>query len=276
MNEIFHPNPSERSLAGDVDYGRHGQGYANKRRTDPRIASWVHKALGDARTVLNVGAGAGSYEPEDRCVLAIEPSEAMRAQRPRHLAPAIHGIAEQLPLDDQSVDASMALVTVHQWRDLAKGLGELRRVTRGPIIVLTFDGDALDLYWLAAYAPELIAVERCRYPAIERIANGLGGSTEVQVIPIPIDCVDGFTEAYYARPESLLDPAVRRSQSAWSFVAEEDQLRFVKALGNDLKSGAWDRKYGEWRTKPHFEGSLRLIVSNAAGRGWQMGAISSK
>ena len=226
-----------RPLAGDVDYARHGQGYAGIRRTDPRIAVCVHPALGDARTILNVGAGAGSYEPEDRYVLAIEPSETMRAQRPKHLAQAIHGVAEQLPLDDQSVDASMALVTVHQWRDLDKGLQELHRVTRGPIVVLTFDGDALERFWLTHYAPELIAVERGRYPSIQSIADGLGGATEVQAIPIPVDCVDGFTEAYYARPEALLDPAVRRWQSAWSFVSEEEQMRFVRALSDDLKSG---------------------------------------
>jgi SAM-dependent methyltransferase len=252
-----------RIPAGDVDYATHGKGYAAKRRTDPRIASWVHHALGNARTVLNVGAGAGSYEPEDRHVIAIEPSEAMRVQRPKHLVPAIHGVAEQLPMDDDSVDASMALVTVHQWRALEKGLAELRRVTRGAIVVLTFDGDALDLFWLADYAPELISVERRRYPAIERIVKGLGGSAQVHVIPIPIDCVDGFTEAYYARPEAFLDPAVRRSQSAWSFVSDEDQSRIVQSLDNDLKSGAWDRKYGDWRTRQHFEGSLRLIVRNA-------------
>ena len=257
---------SKQNPAGDVDYGRHGQSYARIRRTDPRIAAWVHRALGDARTVLNVGAGAGSYEPDDRHVLAIEPSETMRAQRPKHLTPAIHGIAEQLPLDDQSVDASMALVTVHQWRNLDQGLRELRRVTRGPIVVLTFDGDALDRYWLAHYAPELISVERRRYPSMEMIAKGLGGSTEVQVIPVPIDCVDGFTEAYYARPESFLDSEVRLSQSAWSFVPEEVQARIVKTLGDELKCGTWDRKFGDWRTRAVFEGSFRLIVSHAVDR----------
>ncbi len=257
---------SERKVAGDVDYARHGQGYAGVRRTDPRIAAYVHRALGDARTILNIGAGSGSYEPPDRYVLAIEPSETMRAQRPSHVAPAIHGFAEQLPLDDQSVDASMALATVHQWRNLGKGLRELRRVTRGPIVVLSFDGDALDRYWLAHYAPELIAVERRRYPSMEAISQGLGGSTEVQVIPIPIDCADGFTEAFYARPEAFLDARVRGSQSAWTFVPEEGQSRIVSALGDDLKSGAWDRKYGEWRARPYFEGSVRLIVSHASGR----------
>ncbi len=264
--------PTQDSLgkhsAGDVDYSRHGTGYAIQRRTDPRIAALVHRALGDARTVLNVGAGAGSYEPEDRHVIPIEPSPAMRAQRPKHLAPAIHGIAEDLPLDDQSVDASMALVTIHQWRDFDKGVSELRRVTRGPIIVLTFEGEALYRFWLGNYSPELISAERRRYPAIEKIARSLGGAVEVQTVPIPIDCVDGFTEAYYARPEAFLNPAVRASQSAWSFVSEQDQLRFVKTLDEDLKSGAWNRTYGEWRTKPFFEGSLRLIVSrpNANGR----------
>jgi len=253
--------------AGDVDYGTVGEGYARKRRTDPRIAARVHRALGDAKTVLNVGAGAGSYEPNDRYVIAIEPSEAMRAQRPAHLVPAIHGIAEQLPLDDQSVDASMALVTVHQWQNLDQGLRELTRVTRGPIVVLTFDGDALDLYWLADYAPELISVERRRYPAIATIVAGLGGNADVETVPVPIDCVDGFTEAYYARPEAFLDAEVRRSQSAWSFVRDEDQTRFVQTLSDDLKSGAWDRKYGAWRTKPYFEGSLRLIVRHDTTHG---------
>jgi hypothetical protein len=247
--------------AGDFDYDKYGSNYAQQRRTDPRIADFVHRAIGPARTVLNVGAGAGSYEPEDRYVLAIEPSASMRAQRPAGLSPAIDGVAEKLPLDDKSVDASMALVTVHQWTDLAKGLGELRRVTRGPIVIMTFDRDALDAYWLAKYAPELIAAEHRRYPPIEKILSGLGGRTKVTTIPVPIDCVDGFTEAFYARPERFLDPAVRRSQSAWGFVANEDQERFVKDLSGDLESGVWEQKYGEWRKLPHFEGSMRLIVA---------------
>src|ERR1700722_12778228 len=131
----------KKTSAGDFDYDAQGGGYARQRRTDPRIAALVHQALGSARTVLNVGAGAGSYEPDDRHVIAIESSAAMRSQRPAHLAPAIHGVAENLPLDDQSVDAAMAMLTVHQWGDLDKGLAEMVRVTRGPIVVLTFDGN---------------------------------------------------------------------------------------------------------------------------------------
>ena len=253
--------PTPTPVAGDVDYAAHGQGYGRQRRADPRIEAWVHAALGDARTVLNVGAGTGSYEPTDRQVLAIEPSAAMRAQRPARLTPAVDAVAERLPLDDQSVDAAMALVTVHQWPDLAKGLRELRRVTRGPIVVLTFDGDALDRYWLADYAAEMLAVERRRYPPIATLVETLGGACEVHAVPIPVDCVDGFSEAFYARPEAFLDPAVRRSQSAWSFVPDEVQARIVERLGADLASGAWDRRYREWRAKPFFEGSLRGIVS---------------
>ena len=138
---------------GDFDYEIHGSGYAGQRRTDSRIAARVHAALGAARTVLNVGAGAGSYEPQDRYVVAIEPSRAMRAQRPPGSAPAIIGSAEALPFDDGVFDAAMATVTVHQWSNLALGLAELRRVSRGPVVILTFDGDALDRFWLAALRP---------------------------------------------------------------------------------------------------------------------------
>jgi SAM-dependent methyltransferase len=251
---------------GDVDYQGHGQDYATQRRADPRIASQVHRALASARTVLNVGAGSGSYEPADRYVLAVEPSPAMRAQRPVHLAPAIDAVAEHLPLDDRSVDAAMATLTVHQWSDPAAGLAELRRVAHGPVVILTFDPEALDRFWLAHYAPELIQVERHRYPPIEAIRSALGDHTEVRPIPVPIDCRDGFTEAYYARPDRFLDPAVRRAQSAWSFVDPGAERRFVAALGADLTSGTWDRRYGAWRSPPQFDGSLRLIVGHRPTR----------
>jgi SAM-dependent methyltransferase len=251
-----------RSPGGDVDYQRHGVGYAQKRRTDPRIAARVHAAFGAAKTVLNVGAGAGSYEPRDRYVVALEPSPAMRAQRPRELVPAIHGFAENLPFDDATFDATMATVTIHQWSDAERGLGELRRVTRGPIVILTFDGDALDRFWLAHYAPELIAAERGRYPAIERIRSAVGGRSEVEVVPVPIDCVDGFTEAYYARPESFLHGEVRRSQSAWTFLAPGIEDACVERLRGELASGAWESRFGHFRALPEFEGSLRLIIAH--------------
>lgn len=245
---------------GDFDYEAHGQGYALQRRPDPRIAALVHEALGPARSLLNVGAGAGSYEPLDRHVLAVEPSAAMRAQRPPHLAPAICAVAEDLPFDDCSFDAAMALVTVHQWADLAKGLSEMRRVARGPVAVLTFDGDALGRFWLADYAPELIAAERRRCPPLERIGALIGKRSVVRTVPIPADCSDGFTEAFYARPERLLDSAVRRAQSSWGFAEPGVEARFVARLTEDLQSGAWDARHGALRRMPFFEGSLRLVI----------------
>jgi hypothetical protein len=251
------------SSAGDFDYERAGQGYATMRRTDPRIAALVHAALGPARTVLNVGAGAGSYEPEDRYVVALEPSAAMRSQRPAHAVPAVDGVAGHLPFDDRSFDASMAMVTVHQWPDMRAGLGEMRRVTRGPVVVLTFDGDALDRFWLADYVPELIEAERRRYPAPDAIGQVLGGGASIRTVPVPRDCLDGFTEAYFARPEAFLAEATRRSQSAWGFVDDGVEDRFVARLRADLETGEWDRRYGALRDQEVFEGSLRLIVQGA-------------
>jgi len=246
---------------GDFDYEAHGSGYAVRRRTDPAIAAHVRAGLGGARTVLNVGAGSGSYEPEGLYVVAVEPSAAMRAQRPAHLGPAINARAEELPFDDDAFDAAMAMVTVHQWTDSVRGLGEMRRVTRGPVAVLTFDGTALDQFWLAEYAPELMSAERRRYPKIESICDALAGRhAEITSIPIPLDCVDGFTEAYYGRPEAFLEPAVRRSQSAWGFVEADAEERAVRRLREDLSSGAWDERYGALRTQPYFVGSLRLVV----------------
>jgi SAM-dependent methyltransferase len=248
--------------AGDFDYERHGHGYTAQRRTDPRIAEFVHEALGEARIVLNVGAGAGSYEPADRYVLAVEPSARMRAQRPAHLAPAIDAVAEALPLDDQSVDAAMATVTVHQWPDAAKGLSEMRRVARGPVVVLTFDGEALDRFWLANYVPDLMEHERRRLPPIETICAALGPESEVRPVPVPLDCLDGFSEAFYGRPERFLDDKARRSQSFWGFAEPGVENRFVASLSEELASGAWDERYGEWRSRPSFQGALRLIVGH--------------
>jgi SAM-dependent methyltransferase len=247
--------------AGDADYGRIGDGYSRYRRPDPRIALCIHRALGDAESVLNVGAGAGSYEPTDRQVTAVEPSASMRAQRAPHLPRAIDAVAESLPFEDDSFDASMATFTVHQWTDLNSGLREMRRVTRGPVVVLTCDPDELDRFWLANYAPEVIEVETRRYPRVETIASALGGIVDVQSIPIPLDCTDGFGEAYYGRPECLLDPEARRACSAWSFVDPSVVDRFVTALAFEHESGEWDAKYGHLRRQAEFLGSLKLIVS---------------
>ncbi len=247
--------------AGDFDYEVSGTGYAQRRRTDPRIAALVHAELGSAATVLNVGAGAGSYEPTDRTVTAVEPSAAMRAQRPAHLAPAVDATAEHLPFADDGFDAAMAMITVHQWSDTDRGLREMRRVARGPVVVLTFDADVLARFWLAEYVPELFAAERRRFPTIEHIREVLGGTSTVQAVPIPIDCVDGFGEAYYARPEAFLDPRVRQSQSGWGFVGATATRRGVGRLRADLTDGEWDRRHGSLRSQPQYVGGVRLVTA---------------
>ncbi|HEY4947715.1 MAG TPA: methyltransferase domain-containing protein [Acidimicrobiales bacterium] len=245
---------------GDVDYATWGVGYAGRRQTDPRIAALVDVALGTARTVLNVGAGAGSYEPVDRTVVAVEPSEAMLAQRPPGTGPVIRAVAQALPLGRGAVDAAMAMVSIHQWPDPLLGIAELCRVSRGPVVILTFDPDALDRLWLMEYAPELLAAETARFPTVRAIASALGPTACVHEVPVPFDCVDGFTEAYYGRPEAFLDPSVRRSQSLWSFLEPAVEEMVIGALAGDLASGRWDERHGALRSRPSFLGALRLVV----------------
>jgi SAM-dependent methyltransferase len=244
------------------NYDKLGQQYSGYRQTDPRIAAYVHQALGYAKTVLNIGAGAGSYEPVDRYVMAVEPSAVMRAQRNgNNKVPAINAKADSLPFDDNAFDASMAMITVHHWPDIQKGLGELRRVTRRQVIIMTFDPAVLDSFWNAHYFPELIEVEKARFPTIEFITQALGGKCSIVPVPVPLDCVDGFQEAFYGRPEAFLQKEVRLSQSAWSFLPEGVEEKLVKVLEEDLQSGEWDKKYGHYRTEPTFTCALRLVVA---------------
>jgi len=252
--------------AGDFDYEQHGAGYAVIRRPDPRIGARVHAALGASRTVLNVGAGAGSYEPVDRYVLAVEPSAVMRAQRPFGAAPAIDATAEHVPFDDDSFDAAMATVTVHQWGDIDQGLREMRRVSRGPVVVLAFDASTLQQFWLADYLPEVFAAELTRFPTLDQVTAALaGGSTEVHVdvVPVPWDCTDGFGEAYYGRPEAFLRPEVRAATSGFVLAGSGAVQRGLARLDEDLASGAWDRAYGHLRKQPELDGALRLITASA-------------
>ncbi len=255
------PRPGDGS-AGDADYGVIGLDYARYRRPEPAFLTAITDALGDARTLVNIGAGAGSYEPTSVEVTAIEPSAAMRAQRSAGAAPALDAAAEHLPFPDDTFDAALASFTVHQWRDLRAGLREARRVTSGPVVILTCDPQALRSSWLDEYAPEVIATEAARYPRIEDIRNALGGTVTVTALPIPLQCTDGFSEAYYGRPEALLDPGARLANSAWSFVDRAVADRFDRELRADLGSGVWDARHGHLRTRPSFEGSLRLLVGH--------------
>jgi hypothetical protein len=235
--------------------------YRNYRVADPRIAAFVHAALGNACTVLNIGAGTGSYEPTDRNVTAVEPSTTMRERRPTHLPAAIDAYAEQLPFPDGLFDAAMGTFTVHQWTDLMGGLAEVRRVTRGPVVFLTCDPALLRTYWLYEYSPEVIAAEALRYPPMSAVAAGLGGMTTVTPVPIPLNCTDGFNDAYYGRPEILLDSAARLACSAWSFVEPSAVARFETHLARDIADGTWDAKHGHLRSQEYLEGSLVLVVS---------------
>jgi SAM-dependent methyltransferase len=243
-----------------VDYERHGRTYAAHRRPDPRIAARIHAALGDAQTVLNVGAGTGSYEPDDRWVLAVEPSATMRAQRASTAAPAIAARAEALPFDDDSVDAAMACVTIHHWEPPAAGLAELRRVARGLVVVFTFDLDDLPV-WQREHLAEGLLIERPRFPAIADVAAALGGRTRVERVPTPGDCADGFFEAFWRRPEALLDPEVRGAQSMWALLEPGAEERIVGRLHTALRSGAWDAAHGHLREQVSYDGALRLVIS---------------
>jgi len=213
--------------------------------------------------VLNVGAGAGSYEPEDRWVLAVEPSATMRAQRPAGAAPAIDARAEALPFDDGTFDAAMACVTIHHWEPPETGLAELRRVSRGPVVIFTFELDYLPT-WQHELLHEGLLKERPRFPAIDDITAALGGHTRVERIPTPGDCLDGFFEAFWRRPEALLDPAIRGAQSMWALLEPDVQHRIVNRLAHALKSGVWDAEHGHLREQDSFQGALRLVISEAA------------
>jgi hypothetical protein len=246
--------------AGDANYGAIGPGYTKFRQPEPTIEAMIHAALGDAGKVLSVGAGAGSYEPIDRDVTPVEPSEAMRAQRPGHLNKAVDAVAEKLPFPDKHFDAAMATFTVHQWPDLKAGLSELVRVTRGPVLILSCDPDLVQSFWLNEYAPLVLSTEAGRYPSMPAVTKALGGAVDILPVPIALNCRDGFNEAYYGRPEMLLHSGARKANSAWSFVEAATADQYVFHLGDDIETGVWDRKYGHLRTQAAFDGSLRLVV----------------
>lgn len=250
------------SLATRPRYDRIGAGYARRRREDPRFAARIAAALGDARTVVNVGAGAGSYEPRDRHVVAVEPSDVMAAQRPSHLAPAIRASAGALPLRDDAVDAAMAIVTVHHWDgEQERGVRELRRVARGPVVILTYDPEVSARMWLPAdYLPEVAALDRRTFPSCERLAAWLGGTVDVEALPIPRDTPDGMLGAFWAHPERVLDPEARAATSGFARMAPAVVERVVGAVGADLASGAWDARHGHVRRLERYDAGLRLVV----------------
>jgi SAM-dependent methyltransferase len=238
-------------------YDTIGVNYSALRKPDPRIEARIGRALGSARTVLNIGAGTGSYEPADRQVTALEPSMEMIRQRPAGAAPVVQGRAEDLPFDDDSFDASMAILTVHHWSDQAKGLREMRRVTRGPVVVLSYDS-AGPGFWLADYIPELLALDEAQMPAMGDYEESLG-RVKISPVPIPHDCVDGFLCAYWRRPAAYLDPRIRAAISVfWALGDVSEALRRLEA---DLDNGAWAARYAQLLDRDECDCGYRLIVT---------------
>jgi SAM-dependent methyltransferase len=244
-------------------YDAIGGGYARLRREDPGLVAHIRRALGDADTVVNVGAGAGSYEPEDRHVIAIEPSDVMAAQRPLERAPAIRAHAEALPLRDGSVDAAMAVLSVHHWDESReRGVRELRRVARGPVVILTFDaGVSSDMWLVADYVPEIGELDRSIFPAPELLAEWLGGEATISTIPIPRDTPDWMFGAFWAHPERVLDAEARAATSGFARLPRHVGERVERAVGDDLASGRWDSRHGHLRELDEYDAGLRLVVS---------------
>ncbi len=244
-------------------YDTIGSGYAATRREDPGLRARIHAALGDARTVINVGAGAGSYEPHDRHVIAIEPSDVMAAQRPPALAPAIRATAAALPLRDGAVDAAMAVLTIHHWDgDQERGVRELRRVARGPVVIVTYDPVVSGQMWLMRdYLPEVADLDRRIFPAPQRLAAWLGRNVSTEVVAISRDTPDWTLGSFWAHPERVLDAGARSATSGFARMDPAVVDRVVAAVAHDLESGSWDERLGHLRARDAFDAGMRLIVS---------------
>ena len=249
-----------RLIAGHQLYQNIGNNYSGVRRPDPRIQQLIVEALGDAESVVNLGAGTGNYEPEDRQVVAVEPSLAMIAQRKPGAAPAVRAVAEALPFGDQTFDAGMAILTLHHWADLSGGLAELRRVSKWQVILL-FEPWVSWQFWLVEYFPECLSLPSEKgAPNIEDLRLHLDIRTVVPV-PVPADCIDGFAGAYWCRPERYLDPSVRAGISSLAQLPPEVAERRVKRLRQDLESGEWDARFGFLRELTELDLGYRLITA---------------
>ncbi|MCK0170458.1 class I SAM-dependent methyltransferase [Aliiroseovarius sp. S1123] len=238
-------------------YDSIGTDYAQLRKPDPRIATRIEAALGDAQKILNVGAGAGSYEPVGRLLTAVEPSAKMISQRVPSSTRVVKGVAEDLPFEDNSFDAAMAVLTIHHWTDQAKGLSEMRRVTKGPLVILTYDPAFRD-FWLLNYFPDLAALDEGQMPPIAAYTDWLG-DVEISNMPIPHDCTDGFLAAYWRRPEAYLDPRIRAAMS--SFHAIGDVSRELSRLASDLADGTWERANAELLELGERDCGYRLVTT---------------
>ena len=234
-----------------------GKNYAELRKPDQRIARTIESALGSAQTVLKVGAGTGSYEPTNRSLIAVEPSREMIRKRSRTAGAAVQASADALPFEAESFDASMAILTIHHWPDQAAGLREMRRVTRGPIVLLTFDPSHRP--WLTDYLPELSALDEAHMPRMSDYERWLG-PVQITPVPVPHDCSDGFLYAYWRRPAAYLDTYIRSGSS--SFWAIGNAEAGLQNLRRDLQTGEWERRYAELLTLDEYDAGYRLVVAD--------------
>jgi SAM-dependent methyltransferase len=250
------------SAPGAQLYDRIGPGYRAYRRPDPRVAAAIDAALGEAATVVNVGAGAGSYEPAGRAVVAIEPAAAMIAQRAAGSAPVVQASATHLPFGDATFDAALAVLTVHHWPDRPRGLAELARVTRARVVLLTWDPATPDFWLVDEYFPQIWAIDRPIFPTVAELRNALG-TIEARPLPVPHDCTDGFLGAYWRRPEAYLDPGVRGAISTFSKI--RDVERGLGRLRRDLADGTWLRRHADLLARAELDLGYRLVIAEQPG-----------
>lgn len=251
-------------MTAEPVYDRIGRGYASSRRSEPFFAQRIEAALGGAPTVLNVGAGAGSYEPAGARVVAVEPSRTMIAQR-RPGTPVVRAVAEALPFADGAFAAAMAVLTIHHWTDWRAGIAEMRRVA-SRVAILTWDPEAAAGFWLFRYFPGIAARDRERFPALGELEEAAGGRAEA--LPVPHDCADGFLGAYWRRPAAYLDGGLRRAMSGFALLPPAETARGLARLEADLAGGEWERRFGALRERGALDLGYRLVAGDAGRRSW--------
>jgi SAM-dependent methyltransferase len=253
-------------LAMPAIYDAIGKVYSGKRQADPRIALAIEQALGRCASVLNVGAGTGSYEPRGCNVVAVEPSGTMIRQRAVNVVPVVQARAEALPFADRSFDAVLGILTLHHWTDQAAGIAECLRVTRDRVVFLTVDPESLDGFWLFEYLPGLWALDRHLFSNADALAR-VFGSIDVVPVLIPADCRDGFLGAYWRRPSAYLDPLVRQCISIFSKIAAPEMEAGLTRLRIDIESGAWAKRYAAIADKDALDLGYRLVIGRRGASG---------
>ena len=245
-------------------YDKIGASYSSTRRPDPRIAARIVETLSDAASVVNIGAGTGSYEPSDRKVIAVEPSTTMIAQRPRGSAPVLQATAEALPLVDGAVDAALAVLTVHHWADTERGFAEMRRVARRRVVIFTWDQGEWEPFWLInEYFPAIRDLDRPRAVTLDGVLSALGGGEVIPVL-VPHDCIDGFHGAFWRRPEAYLDPKVRAGISTYALMQPHELEDGLRRLAADIDSGAWARRHCDLLDLDELDLGYRLVVAETS------------